>query len=63
MISYERRRMELRNCDCIELEDKYQQIHCETADGEMRCEICGRINNKVKKLEDTQRRYKHGNKI
>jgi len=37
-MSYGRRRIELRKCDLCE-EDT---VHCETASGDMRCEICGR---------------------
>ena len=37
-MSYERRRMELICCSCCD----EKTVHCETKDGEMRCEICGR---------------------
>ena len=50
-MSYDRRRMKLILCDCITginssgecVSYPEKTLHCENSDGEMRCEICGRI--------------------
>lgn len=42
-MSYERRKVMLMDCDCMVLKGEFQTVHCENADGEMRCETCGRI--------------------
>lgn len=44
-MGYIRRKVELMDCDCGFYEDTVKTIHCETENGEMRCEICGRVKN------------------
>lgn len=50
-MSYERRRVELMGCDCTTgFNDSGEcvsypvvTVHCETKNGEMRCEVCGKV--------------------
>ncbi len=43
-MSYTKRKVELRKCDCLGCnEDDSQTVHCETEDGNLKCEVCGRV--------------------
>ena len=44
-MSYERRMriVKMMDCDCELLDNVPQTVHCENADGYMRCEVCGRV--------------------
>lgn len=44
-MSFIRRKVELRDCDCNFYEDTVKTVHCENSDGNMRCEICGRVKS------------------
>jgi len=43
IMSRERRRVELKKCEVCE----ECTVHCETANGEIRCELCGRIEDQI----------------
>ena len=45
-MSYEKRRVVLMNCDCS-FGGTVQTVHCEDKDGNMRCEVCGRVKDEM----------------